>query len=62
MSIDFINKVRMSIDFINKVRRKFGNIFNNFLKRSIFWDISKWNRGLIIWDGESSSYLVEHVE
>jgi hypothetical protein len=40
----------MSIDFFNKVKSKLGNLFTDFLKRITFWDISKWNRGLPIWD------------
>ena len=39
------------INFLNKARDKLINKFMDFSKRTIFWDIPKWNRGLTIWDG-----------
>ncbi len=38
------------IDFLNKVKDNWENVFIDFLKKIIVWDISKWNRGVIIWD------------
>ena len=34
------------------------NLFVGFSKRISFWDIPKWNRSPIIWDGESINYFI----
>ncbi len=34
---------------------KLRNVFIDFSKMTTFWDFPKWNRGLTIWDGVSSS-------
>ena len=43
-NLNFSEGVGVVIDFLNKVRGKLGNVFIDFSKRIIFWDIPKWNR------------------
>ena len=45
------------IDLLNKVNGKLGNICIDFSKRIIFWNIPKWNRGQIIFDGGSMLFI-----
>ena len=32
------------------MKGKLGNLLIHFSKRTTFWDIVKWNRGITIWD------------
>ena len=32
-----------------------------FRNKTIFWDISKWNRGQKKWDGESINFSMRHM-
>ena len=41
--VDLNSSERMTL-FLNKLKRKLGNLFINFLKRTMCWDIPKWNR------------------
>ena len=45
------------IDLLNKVNGKLENIFIDFSKRIIFWNIPKWNRGQIIFDEGSRLFI-----
>ena len=45
------------IDLLNKVNGKLENIFIDFSKRIIFWNIPKWNRGKMIFDGGSMLFI-----
>ena len=42
---------RGGIEFLNKGPKcVLGNYLFDFSKRTLFWDIPKWNRRLTIWD------------
>ena len=51
----------MGIEFLNKVRGMLENLFVGFSKRTSFWDISKWNRSTIIWDGRSINCFIHRT-
>ena len=54
-----LNSSEEGIDFSIKIIITLRNLFIKFLKKTIYWYITKLNKGIMIWDKENINFTIK---
>ena len=54
-----LNSREEGIDFSIKIIITLRNLFIKFLKKTIYWYITKLNKGVMIWDKENINFTIK---
>ena len=54
-----LNSSEEGIDFSIKIIITLRNLFIKFLKKTIYWYITKLNKGVMIWDKENINFTIK---